>query len=411
MNKIKDLLSFSLKLFLYTIRGIVRIIPRSNYKWVFGANSGFRDNPKYLYLSTKENHPEIRAIWIAKKKTTAKYLNDKGYEAYHWSSLKGLFHVATSKVLISDHSTADINQFLAEGSYYVNLWHGASVKRARWQALDTFVRAYGAKNKQELFKSLRFRVTEYPVLFRTNDLCLAPSSSLKQEFFAQMMNMPEEDCVVGVYPRSKLLIEGKEAALDFIKRYEDETTLNFVSDLQNYQKVYIYMPTWRSDSHDFIAQAGIDWHSLNEVMQEKNELFILKLHPFTKLNLEKLSQLNHIQVYPPDSDIYAVLPFIDCLITDYSSIYTDFLTMNKEIILFVFDYEEYVKNSSELYDYDKYYIGKRAYSFTELLEIIKSGEDCHVPNEKYDFLMDYFWDGNRCNIDIVDVIKKRIGIN
>ena len=321
-----------------------------------------------------------------------------------------MYHVATSKVLISDHSTADINQFLAEGAFYVNLWHGASVKRARWQALDTFVRAYGAKNVQELFKSLKFRVKEYPVLFRTNDLCLAPSSSLKQEFFAQMMNMPEEDCVVGVYPRSKLLIEGKEAALNFIKQYEDETTQKFVSDIQEYQKVYIYMPTWRSDSHDFIAQAGIDWQSLNEVMREKNELFILKLHPFTKLNLKELAQYSHIQVYPSESDIYTVLPFIDSLITDYSSIYTDFLIMNKEVILFVFDYDEYVKNSSELSDYDKYYIGERAYSFTELLEIIKSGEDCHVPNEQYAFLMNYFWDNNRYSIDIADVIKQRIGI-
>lgn len=411
MNKIKNFVGFAIKLFLYKIRGVVRIVPRNRYKWVFGANSGFRDNPKYLFLNTIETHPEIRSIWIAKKKETARVLNKKGYEAYHWSSLKGLYHVATSKVLISDHSTADINQFLAEGAFYVNLWHGASVKRARWQALDTFVRAYGVKNKQELFKSLRFKVTEYPVLFRTNDLCLAPSVSHKHEFFVPMMNMPEKDCIVGVYPRSKLLIEGRDAALGFIKRYEDEITKKFVGNLQKYQKVYIYMPTWRSDSHDFIKQAGIDWYMLNEVMREKNELFVLKLHPFTKLNLKELAQYSHIQVYPSESDIYTVLPFIDCLITDYSSIYTDFLTMNKEVILFVFDYDEYVKNSSELYDYDKYYIGRRAFSFEELLKIIKSGDDCHVPHEQYDFLMNYFWDNNRYNIDIVDEIKQRIGIS
>ena len=84
MSRIKDYIVFSLKLFLYLIRGIARLVPRNQYKWVFGANSGFRDNPKYLYISTIETHPEIRSIWIAKKKKIAKELNEKGYEAYHW---------------------------------------------------------------------------------------------------------------------------------------------------------------------------------------------------------------------------------------------------------------------------------------------------------------------------------------
>jgi len=105
-----------------------------------------------------------------------------------------------------------------------------------------------------------------------------------------------------------------------------------------------------------------------------------------------------------------VLPFIDCLITDYSSIYTDFLMMNKEIILFVFDYEDYVKKSYELSEYDKYFVGKKTYTFNQLLQTITSEEDCHVPKEDYNRLMEFFWDNNRHNIDIVEEIKNRIGI-
>ena len=82
--------------------------------------------------------------------------------------------------------------------------------------------------------------------------------------------------------------------------------------------------------------------------------------------------------------------------------------MNKEIILFVFDYDKYIKGSYDLENYDYYFVGKRADNFTKLLDVIKTGEDCHVPKEHYQRLMDYFWDNNRNKIDIVEEIKRRI---
>ena len=84
--------------------------------------------------------------------------------------------------------------------------------------------------------------------------------------------------------------------------------------------------------------------------------------------------------------------------------------MNKEVILFVYDFEEYMKGSFKLSEYDKYYVGRRAYDFDQLVQIIKDKEDCHIPQDKYSELMDFFWDNNRHQIDIVEEVKKRIGI-
>ncbi len=257
--------------------------------------------------------------------------------------------------------------------------------------------------------SFLFKIRTYVTLFHKIDLCLTPSVSQMKEFFAPMMDITESNCIVGVYPRSRLLIEGKESAMAFIKKYEPSETMDFVNKLQPFCKTYIYMPTWRNNGQDFIKQAGIDWKQLNDVMKASNSLFILKLHPFTKINFDSLSQYSNIIQYPKKSDVYTVLPFIDCLITDYSSIYTDFLTMNKEIILYVFDYDEYVRDECELPGFDKYYVGKRANNFNQLLDIMKSGVDCHVAKDKYEFLMEYFWEHNRHRIDIAEEIKRRIG--
>lgn len=390
------------------IDAIIKWLPRNKTKWVFGAYGGFRDNPKYLYYQTIEQHPEIKPIWIAQNKNDVDFICEQGGEAYYYYSLKGLYHILTAKVAVCDHSLGDINRHLTGGIYYVNLWHGASVKRVRWQAPEDYIRRFNLRNKEEMRTSFRFKMLMYQALFRVPDLCLAPSTIEAENYFAEMMDIPLEHCVVGVYPRSQFLIKGKEAALEFIKKREPKETFDFVNMLKQYNKTYIYMPTWRNDGTNFIEEASIDWKQLNDVLQQKNELFVLKLHPFTQMDVSLLSDYSNIVVYPSVSDIYTVLPFIDCLVTDYSSIYTDFLMMNKEIILFVFDYDKYVKNSYDLESYDYYFVGKRANSFSQLLDTIKTGEDCHVPQDHYQRLMDYFWDNNRHDIDIVEEIKRRV---
>lgn len=410
MTKPEHLILFFRGLLAYVMDALLAFMPRDRHKWVFGATRGFRDNPKYLYIEASEKHQEIETIWISRIKSDVEYLRGKGLKAYYWLSLRGLYHTLTAGVAVCDHTLANINEFLLGGSYYVNLWHGSSVKRVRWQNAEIFVKEFNLKNENEMRTSFTFKMMQYQTLFKGPDFCLAPSTIQAKEFFAPMMDIPLENCVVGVFPRSQLLIAGKGAALDFIKKNESRETLDFVEGLKKFNKVYVYMPTWRRTKSDFIASSGIDWKKLNGVLCKRNELLILKLHPFTKLNMDKVSAYSNIMTYPSKSDVYTVLPFIDCLITDYSSIYTDFLMMNKEIILFVFDYEDYVQNSNDLGEYDKYYVGKRAYNFAQLLQIIESGEDCHVPQDKYHELMEFFWDNNRHQIDIVEEVKKRISL-
>lgn len=399
---------FILKALNYFTKDIFKIIPRINNKWVFGEIDNFRDNPKYFFYSVNDSNPEINAIWIAKNKEDVKYLRRQGYKAYYWLSLIAFYHCATAKVWISGHSISNINPFLSEGAFFVNLWHGVSLKRVKWQAPDYHIRKYGLKDKDEMRTSLSFRIKTYTSMFRRPDLCLTPSEAEKHLFFAEMFDIPKERCIVGVYPRSKYLIEGEKATLEFIKEKEPKDTLDFVNKIKAFQKVLIYMPTYRNNGIDFIKQSGMNWASLNEVLKKKHELFILKFHPNTHLDVSDLDKFENICVYPPLADIYTILPFTDVLITDYSSVYSDYLIMNKEIILFVFDYDEYVKDSFELKNYDEYYVGKKAYDFSQLLKIISDNVDCHVPQEHYQRLMSFFWSNNESTIDIVEEIENRI---
>lgn len=388
-------------------RPVFKYFPRNKKKFVYGASKSFRDNPKYLFYEANERHPEIRSIWISHKKGDSTLLRKQGYESFYWLSPLGLWHTLTASVFISDHSIGDINTILSGGAYFVNLWHGAGIKKVRWQAPNFYVIRYHFKSADEMNTSLLFRIIEYDMLFIKPDLLLAPSIRQAEMFHAPMLKVPLERCFYARYPRNRLLIEGKDQAKLFIKKYEPSNTLDFINKITHYNKSYIYMPTWRNDGKDFIKEAGIDWNILNDTLKSRNALLILRLHMFTSLDISSLSQYENICVYPKLSDIYSVLPFVDCLITDYSSIYTDFLIMNKEIILFVYDYKEYVNNSHELVDYDKYYLGTRAYNFNELIKIIGGNIDCSLSSEQYSFLMDYFWDNNQHEVDIIEEIQRR----
>ena len=151
--------------------------------------------------------------------------------------------------------------------------------------------------------------------------------------------------------------------------------LKLVTNLTRYKKVFIYMPTWR-EKVDFLDDAGFDFVQLNQIMQGKNRLFIFKLHPFSKLKnikLDEIDAFSNLMVLDTTMDVYPILPFTDCLISDYSSIYYDYLLCeDKEIYLYPYDYENYVLENRDLaFDYEKSMPGLRIKNFNYLLDMVK----------------------------------------
>ena len=68
-----------------------------------------------------------------------------------------------------------------------------------------------------------------------------------------------------------------------------------------------------------------------------------------------------------DADPYVFLKMADVLITDYSSIYFDYLLLDRPIIFFAYDLEEYLSDSREMYfDYDEFTPGEKVNDYQEL---------------------------------------------
>lgn len=399
-----------LKLLGYFLFQLVKVLPRRKNVWLIRSHFGFADNAKFLLYQIREKHPEIQIVWMGKTLEELSLARNLGFKAYHPSkSLKGIFYCLISRVYICTREITDINVYLSGGAYFVNLWHGLGIKKMKWNNPKRYMETWHLKNEEEMKSSFWFKIDAFSELFRKPDCMITSSETQTKDFYIPTFNIGNSDFIKAIYPRNSVTIMSNDERWRLINKYENKS-IPFIERISKYKKTYIYMPTYRNDGNDFIQSSGIRWNELNEVMASIEAVFVVKLHPFTKINLDELKSFDNILIFPHDIDVYTVLPYIDCLVTDYSSIYCDFLLSNKEVILFPFDYKNYVNNCVELVDYDRVFPGYRVYCFDDLLNTIKTSRDCHLSDKDYQFILNNYWEYAFNNTDIVEEIKKRINL-
>lgn len=120
------------------------------------------------------------------------------------------------------------------------------------------------------------------------------------------------------------------------------------------KKIILYAPTWR-DSRDFgknyFLIPPIDWKSLKNKFS-KDYIILLRTHPYTTrlLNVEFDEFLLDMTLYPNINDL---LKISDILISDYSSTILDYSILERPILCFGYDYDEYSLIRGFYYDLEK----------------------------------------------------------
>ena len=300
-------------------------------------------------------------VWIGEKEDVEK-VRCVGLSAYKRWSLKGLYYTLTGGVYVYNSYPANVNLYTMGRAKLVNLWHGVALKCIDRQIKDgPTSKYYQAKGLLNEIRYLNFR--------KHADIVLS-TSPLMTENFSEAFDVTEKEIVEGIYPRCYLFGKTKEEVKSFITRYGGEQTQRLVENMRQFDYTYIYLPTWRDTGDDFISQCGFDFDAINEVMKKHNRLFLLKMHPDSKLKFDV--DYSNIRIMDKDVDIYPILPFTNCLITDFSSIYFDYILMeDKQIILFIPDYEDYINKSRALkYPYEDVMKGRKVKNFASLLKCL-----------------------------------------
>ena len=164
--------------------------------------------------------------------------------------------------------------------------------------------------------------------------------------------------------------------------------------------VAMWMPTFRKSSslgrsdsdRDFPVLTPENVFALDKALREREILLVIKPHPAADALKLMPERLSNIIILTNDSlgaagiQAYELLGRCDILLTDYSSVYFDFLITGKPI-LFVFDDFESYKSGLGFFFKDPLAVmpGPKAHTVGELLEALDAllgGEDMYVEERK-----------------------------
>jgi len=328
-------------------------IPKNKNIWIFGAWVGenYSDNPKYLFEYVNKNCPDIKPIWLSKDYKTIRLIKANGWKAYNSYSVFGYFYSMIAKVCIVNQGMIDVNKFIPS-PIIINLWHGIPLKKIMYDD--------NIDNETDRFKKIKktfFSFLRYPEECNMMISC----SEDDRINFSSAFKINKENIRITGYPRNDGIFINNNI------RFVDKNKFNV-----------IYMPTFRNTS----GKTGVFFMDVKNIC---NKLSIIdttlyfKMHFCDKDKVKELNkiikELNHIKIIMDDeinNNIYNIINSFNILITDYSSIYFDFLLTNKPIIFFPFDYEKYIKEDRELYyDYNEITPGPKCKNWDEIIEWIK----------------------------------------
>lgn len=356
-------IKYWMQIFMLPIYWFSFITIRSKRIYLFGSSFGnrFADNSKYLYLyAAQHKKDEIYPIWITHRREIAKMLTENGYEAYYYKSIKGVWYCLRAKYYIFDNYSKDISFWLSGGAKKINLWHGTGNKKINYD--NKFDEVRHPKNNWDRFRfALRRMSDEKPSHY------VLATSEMMGDIFASAFRVPRNHIIVDGYPRNDVLFQ--DCMITQLYTQEEKDIINTLKELkEESHRILLYMPTFRESETKFFDV--MDLQSFNQFLYDNRLIFITKLHPKSKLKSEfERIKLSNIINASADVDPYTILEFADMLTTDYSSVYTDFLLLNRPSVLFTYDLEDYSRDTRECYfDYDEYIPELRTYTMEEFQE-------------------------------------------
>lgn len=145
---------------------------------------------------------------------------------------------------------------------------------------------------------------------------------------------------------------------------------------KNNEKVILYCPTWRDYNIDKDIFTLENLKKLDAFLEKNNCKLFYRAHYLKSIiDIEILNEMNNIELLGFDKEpfIQNILCSADILITDYSSVFVDYLIINKPIIFFIFDLEVYKNSRGLVIDFNKNEDtpGKKVKNIEELILILE----------------------------------------
>lgn len=148
------------------------------------------------------------------------------------------------------------------------------------------------------------------------------------------------------------------------------------------KKLVLYAPTFRDDKK--ADEKLLDNFMADKVVKALGDDYALlvRLHPQVHSTQCVMNSAHDVTGYKSVNELCLMC---DILITDYSSICMDFAILEKPMIFYAFDLEEYKSTRDFYYDYESYVPGKVVKSFPELLDALEKKDFDEYKSDKFKY--------------------------
>ncbi|WP_341327610.1 CDP-glycerol glycerophosphotransferase family protein [Methylotuvimicrobium sp. KM2] len=339
----------------------------------------FADNSKYFFIAaTQFAKPNERIVFLTDHRSIQQAIVEAGGKAVMHPSWRSLYLVLRCTTLAADMSDwFDYGAYpLSSGARRVQVWHGAPLKRIE---LDLYrerlvIMPAWAGFLLQMQKKLLGRYPKYDVVVST-------SQDFTDRAFSRCFNTKE--FIACGYPRNDVLLGWPEPDKVTAALLDVNVDLSALATVRKAKsqgtRIGLYVPTFRRDLANPFAE-DMDLARLSAFAVRHNCFFVLKLHPFMQ-GRYAVDRYPNLLEYAPLGDVYPLMPLCDFLITDYSSIFFDFLLLDKAIVFFAPDLAHYLAQDRKMYfDYDEMTPGAKCACYEELEQQLRlivdhAGED------------------------------------
>ncbi|WP_241503504.1 CDP-glycerol glycerophosphotransferase family protein [Bacillus safensis] len=210
------------------------------------------------------------------------------------------------------------------------------------------------------------------------------SSEHIRKHYAEGFGVDIENVIATGIPRTDLFFDERRKNEVRTRLYEDYPFLKG-------KKVILFAPTFRGNGQQsaYYPYEELNYNQLYHEFKDEY-VFLFKIHPFVKNQINIPYQYSDFFYDFSDfREINELLLVADILVTDYSSVCFEFALLQKPIIFFSFDVEDYIRKRDFYYEYFSFIPGPLAKSCNDLISIIKENQFEH---EKLESFVKYFFD-------------------
>lgn len=359
----------SLRKALYSILGVINsLIPKQD-KIVIYSDNILIDNSEAMFRYLNDN-TEYPIVCLADK--TLDYKLRKNVCIKHPSILRATYELLTCRVMIDSFYHA-IKIRPTKKQLFIQCWHGSPLKSL-------------ASNENEPDKTNDY----YSYYFYASDLF---KPHLLKSFGTA---------------NSKMLKMGNPR--------NDDLFLNNRNSIDPRSTNIFWMPTYRTglghkeSTIDLPVLNKENLPELNQYLIEHNSFLYIKPHRHQVksfkdvlgvLRTSNIIVISEDYLFEKNMTVYQFLSGMDALLTDYSSVYFDFLLLNRPIGFVIDDFEQYKAKRGFAFDDPLSLMpGHKIYTLDDMFKFINdlsNGNDVYVEERiRVNYKCNYYKDNSNC---------------